>query len=103
MKGDRFTMPNIREKLIELLETVASPKDLLCDGEVIVSTSQVANHLIANGVTIQKGISVTERLPEVVRCGVCRYCDTADCPMSGTPGRVSASDFCSYGERREGE
>ena len=37
---------------------------------------------------------------EVVRCGVCRYCDTADCPMSGTPGRVSASDFCSYGERK---
>ena len=38
---------------------------------------------------------------EVVRCGVCRHCDTADCPMSGTPGRVSVSDFCSYGERRE--
>jgi hypothetical protein len=37
---------------------------------------------------------------EVVRCGECRYCDTADCPMSGSPGRVSASDFCSYGERR---
>ena len=38
---------------------------------------------------------------EVVRCGVCRHCDTADCPMRGTPGRVSASDFCSYGERKE--
>ena len=37
---------------------------------------------------------------EVVRCGVCRYCDTVDCPMSGSTGRVSASDFCSYGERR---
>lgn len=37
---------------------------------------------------------------EVVRCGECRFCDTADCPMIGSPGRVSASDFCSYGERR---
>lgn len=37
---------------------------------------------------------------EVVRCGLCRYCDTKDCPMSGTPGSVSVSDFCSYGERR---
>ncbi len=38
---------------------------------------------------------------EVVRCGECRYCDTPECPMSGTKGRVSASDYCSYGERRE--
>ena len=37
---------------------------------------------------------------EVVQCGECRLCDTAKCPMSGSPGRVSASDFCSYGERR---
>lgn len=37
---------------------------------------------------------------KVVRCGECRFCDTADCPMSGSPGRVSASDFCSYGESR---
>ena len=37
---------------------------------------------------------------EVVRCGECRFVDTDACPMSGTPGRVSASDFCSYGERR---
>lgn len=37
---------------------------------------------------------------EVVRCGKCRYCDTIDCPMSGTPGKTSANDFCSYGERK---
>lgn len=37
----------------------------------------------------------------VVRCGLCRYCDTKNCPMSGTPGSVSVSDFCSYGERRD--
>lgn len=36
----------------------------------------------------------------IVRCGECRMCDKLECPMSGTPGRVSVSDFCSYGERK---
>ena len=50
----------MREKLIELLKTggVAFP----------IST---ADHLIANGVTVQKWIPVTERLPkggEIVLC-----------------------------------
>jgi hypothetical protein len=64
-------MPNTREKLIELLETVVSPNEVLCDGEVLVSTARVADHLIANGVTFatdnnvgSKWIPVTERLPE---------------------------------------
>ena len=38
---------------------------------------------------------------EVVRCGCCQFVETDQCPMSGTRGRVSASDFCSYGERRK--
>ena len=61
----------MRENLIELLETVVSPKELLCDGEVRVSTARVADHLIAHGVTFatdnnvgSKWIPVTERLPE---------------------------------------
>jgi hypothetical protein len=37
---------------------------------------------------------------EVVRCGECWAYNQPDCPMSGSPGRVSVSDFCSYGERR---
>jgi hypothetical protein len=44
-------MDNTREKLIELLETVVSQKELLCAGEVLVSTSRVADHLISHGVT----------------------------------------------------
>ena len=40
---------------------------------------------------------------EVVYCGECRFADTKDCPMSGSAGRVSASDFCSYGERKDHE
>jgi hypothetical protein len=61
----------MREKLIEILETVVSPKEVLCDGEVLVSTERVADHLIANGVTFaednnvpSKWIPVTERLPD---------------------------------------
>ena len=53
----------VREKLIELLETVVSPNELLCDGEVRVPMSRVADHLIANGVTVQGWISVKDRLP----------------------------------------
>lgn len=49
-----------REKLIELLETVVSPNEVLCDGEVLVSTARVADHLIANGVTVQEWISASE-------------------------------------------
>ena len=52
-----------------------------------------------------KSAKAIQRMPtvdavEVVRCGECRFVDTDKCPMSGTPGRVSASDFCSYGEKR---
>ena len=57
-------MPKTREKLIALLETVVSPKEVLCDGEVLVSTSRVADHLIANGVTVQEWISVKDGMPE---------------------------------------
>lgn len=53
-----------REKLIELLETVVSPKKVLCDGEVLVSTAKVANHLIANGVTIQNSTPEMEVICE---------------------------------------
>lgn len=62
---------DIKEKLVELLGTVVSPNELLCCGEVTVSPSRVADHLIANGVTFAKDInvpnkwiSVEERLPD---------------------------------------
>ena len=43
----------MREKLIELIEQ-----------EYYCSIEEIADYLIANGVTIQKWIPVTERLPE---------------------------------------
>lgn len=48
----------MREKLIELLQN--SPTDAMGNHGV----GALADHLIQNGVTIQKWIPVTERLPE---------------------------------------
>ena len=58
-------MPNTREKLIELIErakhswSLSTMTPLDCTFE-----SWIADHLIANGVTVQEWIPVTERLPE---------------------------------------
>ena len=52
-------MDNTREKLIELLITL--PSNLFVGTTV---AECIADHLIANGVTVQKWIPVTERLPE---------------------------------------
>ena len=66
-------MPNTREKLIELLEQqddvcVKGKLCSECDYENLYKcyTYTKADHLIANGVTVQKWIPVTERLPEAV-------------------------------------
>ena len=47
----------MREKLIELILSAMPP----CYSDVFAT--QIADHLIANGVTVQKWIPVTERLP----------------------------------------
>ncbi len=48
-------MADVREKLVELLGDVQYLGGL---------EDKIADHLIANGVTIQKWIPVTERLPD---------------------------------------
>lgn len=66
----------MREKLIELIQTAKSKRqhdffigdiddaiDLESDDEYI------ADHLIANGVTIQQWIPVTEGMPKTIPCG----------------------------------
>ena len=58
----------MREKLIELIETTVPREKVAAYGEVPVTVVQIADHLIANGVTVQNWIPVTERLPE---CGEC--------------------------------
>ena len=58
-------MPNTREKLIELLTQVAVVGDYL-------DMRKVADHLIANGVTVQEWISVKDRLPNTdEKCLLC--------------------------------
>ena len=52
-------MPNTREKLIELLKDSPSLDAMDNDGY-----ATGADHLIANGVTVQEWIPVSERLPE---------------------------------------
>lgn len=54
---------NMREKLIELLKDDDCPL-LWMQGDV----GNLADYLIANGVTVQKWIPVTERLPKLVPC-----------------------------------
>ena len=60
--GEVLTMPNTREKLIELIaeSRVTNTDDRVC----INGSEYIADHLIANGVTVQKWIPVKERLPE---------------------------------------
>lgn len=64
---------DVREKLVELLRDVQYLGGL---------EEKIADHLIANGVTVQEWISVDERLPEEkVNCIVYykhAYCDNDD-------------------------
>ena len=63
-------MDNTREKLIELI-TEFYGVDPMYYG---VETQPLADHLIANGVTVQKWIPVTERLPEKITNKVIVLC-----------------------------
>ena len=57
-------MDNIREKLVELIKD-GIRKGLRARGDdrLDYSFEDVADHLLANGVTVQEWIPVTERLP----------------------------------------
>ena len=62
---------DVREKLVELLGNIYLP---MMDGSNTVGEytipykfkEKIADHLIANGVTVQEWISVKDKLPEVV-------------------------------------
>ena len=78
----------MREKLIELMDEYLYPS----------SVEGMADHLIANGVTIP------------VRCKDCKHCGLEQEPCHGRTQRfcklhkvlvvVGRDTFCSYGERR---
>ena len=64
-------MMDVREKLVELLKTNACPSPFMCDptckyyGFGDCCPDRFADYLIAHGVTVQKWISVDDRLPEI--------------------------------------
>ena len=73
-------MPNTREKLIELLEQqddvcVKGKSCSECDYENLYKCYLYAkaDHLIANGATVQEWVSVKDRLPEKYGKYLCRY------------------------------
>ena len=53
---------DVRGKLVKLLDNAIIDSD---DNYGFPNTEQVADHLISNGVTVQKWISVDDRLPEI--------------------------------------
>lgn len=61
---------NVREKLVELLNTNACPSPYMCDpacryyGLGDCFSERFADHLIAHGVTVQEWVDVKDRLPE---------------------------------------
>ena len=65
---------DIREKLVELLDIIIQPGQK--------TLGDIADHLIANGVTVQEWISVDDRFPEEkANCIVYyqhAYCDNDD-------------------------
>ena len=85
---------NTREKLIELLEEAEG----LVNNDV-PSLEQIADHLIAHGVTIQKWIPVTERLPDVNKF-VLVYGEgiVGEATRDGTDGKfywAGSDEYCS--------
>ena len=55
---------DVKEKLMELIKT--SPREAGC-----IAIEDIADHLIANGVTVQEWIPADDRLPEAGRYVVC--------------------------------
>ena len=68
-------MPNTREKLNDLLDKFINGgfRQLNHANTEYIHNSDIADHLIANGVTVQKWIPVTERLPEKYGKYLCIY------------------------------
>ena len=77
-------MPNTREKLIELMFVGQILADAMCEKQEecdkcpynspnACRMGAMVDHIIANGVTVQQWIPVTEMLPEEMGKYVCRY------------------------------
>lgn len=57
-----------RKKLVELLCNLPTPEFVIGTrraGKKLITAGFIADHLIANGVTVQEWVSVKDRLPEI--------------------------------------
>ena len=61
---------DVREKLVELLDIIIQPGQR--------TLGDIADHLIANGVTVQEWISVKDRLPENIANRVLVVCERSN-------------------------
>ena len=69
---------DVREKLVELLQNAKAAmksENLSCD---IARNMFVVDFMMANGVTVQEWISVTERLPENIANRVLVVCERSN-------------------------
>lgn len=59
---------DVREKLVNLLCNLPTPEFVIGTrraGKKLITAGFIADHLIANGVTVQKWIPANDRLPEI--------------------------------------
>ena len=79
---------DVREKLIEILQDENNPIWRRLPDNISISTMQLADHLINNGVTVQEWISVDDRLPknevDVLICAQRRYYKGGTIPVVST-------------------
>ena len=70
---------DVREKLVELIkEGIRKGLRAKGDDRLDYSFEDVADHLIANGVTVQEWISVDDRLPENIANRVLVVCERSN-------------------------
>ena len=103
---------DVREKLVELLTEFYGCDPMYYGGDALA----VAQHLIANGVTVQEWISVKDRLPEhgdfvvvwhtyMVHPFVCQWDERSDCWIDDkwAFGRNTITHWCYLPQPPKGE
>ena len=107
------TEMDVREKLVELLDNAIIDSD---DNYGFPNTTQVADRLIAHGVTVQEWFSVEDRLPEhgdfvvvwhtyMEHPFVCQWDERSDCWIDDkfTFGRKTITHWCYLPQPPKGE
>lgn len=113
------TEMDVREKLVELLCNLPTPEFVIGTrraGKKLITAGFIADHLIANGVTVQEWISVKDRLPEhgdvvvvwhtyMEHPFVCQWDERSDCWIDDkwTFGRNTITHWCYLPQPPKGE